>query len=530
MKSTGRRSFRRAKALLSVLALLSLGVGAGGSTGAYFTAANSIKGNALSSATLSSPEGLSVVGGDNSDSISWSSATNQSWAVSNNVSSGVTYTLSRAYPNQGYETVYSGSGTSYTDPGAQQTALKYKQVSSGFTHTLGLTEDGRVYSWGSNNAGQRAYEDTVKYSFPTKVTLPGTAVQIEAGYEFSLALLQDGTVYAWGRNDYGQLGDGTSTLKKTPTKVNLPSNVVISSLSHLAPRSFDAFAVTTAGDVYAWGRNGRGQLGIGSGVDQNIPVKVSGTYKSVAAGDLHTLAIDNYGDLWVWGYGKDGRLGDGATNGYDRPTRISRDKDGSWLPPFTDIRAGLAFSLAVDNSGRVWITGSMFDDVTPGRGYFEQLSLPAPAVAIAAGQHTACAILNNQQLWCWGSNEGTSSLLGDGTQQTQRYPIRNQMTGNLPVQSVTIGFYNVFAITTQQDSAKSNVLAWGLDDDYQRGTGQDPTPSNSTKQYAEWVYPTLVCPSGSSRRGSYCTIPSGTTYSLKYSYLGWTSPVSTRTK
>jgi alpha-tubulin suppressor-like RCC1 family protein len=66
-----------------------------------------------------------------------------------------------------------------------------------------------------------------------------------------------------------------------------------------------ALAVTAGGGLYAWGHNSYGQLGDGTTVDRNYPVRIMDDVIAVSAGRRHSLAVTSDGTLWAWG-GKTG--------------------------------------------------------------------------------------------------------------------------------------------------------------------------------------------------------------------------------
>ena len=89
------------------------------------------------------------------------------------------------------------------------------QVAAGYKFTLVLMEDGTVWSCGQNNYGQLGLgrTDTQSDANPEpkmieSESLPGKAVEISAGKEHALVVLENGDVYSFGRNHYGQLGLG----------------------------------------------------------------------------------------------------------------------------------------------------------------------------------------------------------------------------------------------------------------------------------------------------------------------------------
>ena len=72
-----------------------------------------------------------------------------------------------------------------------------------------------------------------------------------------------------------------------------------------------SLAVKNDGTVWAWGYNGRGELGDGTTTQRSSPVLVSGLtgVMAVEAGEFHSLAIKSDGTVWAWGYNGDGELG-----------------------------------------------------------------------------------------------------------------------------------------------------------------------------------------------------------------------------
>lgn len=167
------------------------------------------------------------------------------------------------------------------------------QVAVGKHHSLFLTDEGIVYSWGTNNEfGQlgRACPTEAKMMEPSPVNSlqSDIIVQIACGMNHCLALSQRGVLYAWGSNKAGQLGiDGFSLtvpvselVQKTPVQVKGFSSQdghVVRSCS-CGPES--SSCVTTKGEVFVWGATsfyffGRGQH-YQRGENCTIPVRIRG--------------------------------------------------------------------------------------------------------------------------------------------------------------------------------------------------------------------------------------------------------------
>ncbi|USK85686.1 hypothetical protein [Peribacillus asahii] len=104
-----------------------------------------------------------------------------------------------------------------------------KQADGGYRHTLAVANDGSLYTWGENTYGKLGigtetsiydvWSDGADSAVPVKVSLT-KVIQAEAGSEHTVAITADGTVWSWGSNDYGQLGVGKKySKKKVPAKV-----------------------------------------------------------------------------------------------------------------------------------------------------------------------------------------------------------------------------------------------------------------------------------------------------------------------
>ncbi len=126
----------------------------------------------------------------------------------------------------------------------------------------------------------------------------------------------NGTLYAWGLNSNGQLGNGNTTTPTTPIKVHMPAGTTV---NDIAAGGYHSMASDTAGDLYAWGLNSYGQLGLApsdttsesSPTLVDMPSGVSAT--QLAAGLYHSMAVGSDGKLYAWGYNADGELGRGGT-------------------------------------------------------------------------------------------------------------------------------------------------------------------------------------------------------------------------
>src|SRR6185436_20655311 len=82
--------------------------------------------------------------------------------------------------------------------------------------------------------------------------------------------IRDGDLYCWGANDFGQLGLGDTAVHATPTQVT----ALTTTWQRVAVGTFSTCAITSGGSLYCWGRNQSGELGQGDSVQRTSPTQV----------------------------------------------------------------------------------------------------------------------------------------------------------------------------------------------------------------------------------------------------------------
>ena len=232
------------------------------------------------------------------------------------------------------------------------TATQKYYFSDGTNWRVDFTSDYEVqsiptYTWGNNAYGQLGDNTTSSRSSP--VTTAGSITswkQVYAGTQHTLAIDNTGVAYAWGRNQYGQLGDNTTSNRSSP--VTVVGN--IATWSQLSAGFHFSLGVTTGGVLYAWGVNGSGQLGDnGASASARSPITTVGgitTWSQVAAGRLSSLAITSAGILYGWGSNIRGQLGDNTTT-----NRFSPVTAVGGLTNWSQISAGNECSLGLTTTG-----------------------------------------------------------------------------------------------------------------------------------------------------------------------------------
>lgn len=146
-------------------------------------------------------------------------------------------------------------------------------ISCGHCHTLAITNNG-IYAWGASQFGQLGLGKVLQCSSPELVTslAQETIVDAVAGQYHSVALTADGRIFTWGWGVHGQLGHGSTDEKATPTLVTALLGVIV---CHVSAGYAHTLALSVDGIVYAFGCNVLGQLGVGGNTKSSIPMKIS---------------------------------------------------------------------------------------------------------------------------------------------------------------------------------------------------------------------------------------------------------------
>lgn len=293
---------------------------------------------------------------------------------------------------------------------------KVKQIESGYDMHFALLEDGAVLAWGMNDRGQfgrgpgssRTPENPLRSSTPIVVPLPKDVVQIDAGRYYGLAVRSNGAVVTWGEGPASQsMADvAMKTLDGLP-----PVSTVSAGGEH-------ALALTRTGEVYAWGRNMSGELGLApteqmrrsktpirvAGLDGVISISCEGTTNFGFSG-----AVKSDGTVWMWGSNQSATMGIPKFwgNGGPAGTVNSTPEKVVGLTNAKSIVAGpghIVVRLA-DNTLRIWgHDGWGQVGIGTSGGYHPSPKKPAIANVLAAyvaGNRTF-AVKSDGTLWWWG--------------------------------------------------------------------------------------------------------------------------------
>ncbi|OPB36818.1 hypothetical protein A0O28_0058980 [Trichoderma guizhouense] len=276
---------------------------------------------------------------------------------------------------------------------------KFVQVVASDSASFVLTEDGRVYGWGTFRSSDGILGFTEHVRVQTRPTLVAGLKNIKAlaaGANHILALDTKNNVVAWGCGQQNQLGRRIIERNKMssliPQGVGLPRGKI----AKIACGSYHSFAIDNKGAVWGWGLNNFGEIGVESnaGEDDAVilkPVKITfladHTVTSIEGGIHHSLACTEKGELFAWG-----RV-DGYQVGFELEAiekvdkeYVIRDERGTarilikptkheGISDIVSVAAGTDNSFAISKDGKAYSWGFSSNYQT-GQGTIDDIHVP----------------------------------------------------------------------------------------------------------------------------------------------------------
>ena len=272
--------------------------------------------------------------------------------------------------------------------------------------------------------------------------IPAKAIDISVGFQHACALSEDGRVYCWGSNNNGKLGVASPTMSTKPIEVPGLSDVV-----DIAAGNSHTCALNTSGHAYCWGLGASGRLGTGNEASTSTPTRVVGLtgVTAIDAGENFTCALKDNGTVWCWGFGTGGHLGNGAESSSSVPVPVSGITDAVNL----DVGYGHACVTTATERAKCWgETGRPGDGGGLGMQLVPIQAILTDVARVSAGHGSTCALTLSGVMNCWGNN-GDGQL---GTGDTAVRNIPNPVPGMTQVLSIEAGHYTTCAIDSESDT------------------------------------------------------------------------------
>lgn len=335
------------------------------------------------------------------------------------------------------------------------TGLKVIQLAAGLNHFCALFSTGQMKCWGDNGFGQLGLGDLnargdqaneMGDNLPFVNVGPGQILKIAAGLDSTCASIKDGVTYrlvCWGENTNGQLGQGDTvnrggTAGTTPNNlppIPLPNQPIL----HLSMGDNFVCANQQVSGLRCWGLGSDGQLGsentstIGDQTNEISTLAVveigGGNITSMFSGQSHTCITKDDNLSYCWGSNTDGQLGldnianvgtannDMGTNlpstlipgSYNKRHNLSDNNNTCAINTLNDL---YCWGWGIDGSnGNADVT--TIGDQAGDMASLTPVDLGTGLSAKKLAQRSICAILDNHQVKCWGTNASGTLGLGD---------------------------------------------------------------------------------------------------------------------
>lgn len=341
------------------------------------------------------------------------------------------------------------------------------EIAAGSQHAVAIDKYGNTWAWGPNDSGQLGANIPRSIRSPKSIVLGAnkTFCHITTGGNFSVSIDKNGRLWAWGQNTTGFIGDNSTTARYTPLSV-LGS---VKTFCKVSSGSNFTLAITNSGRIWAWGGNGNGRLGDNSTTSRLTPVAVLGSIKTfcqIYGGSAHSMAIDKYGKAWAWGNNSFGALGDNSVTQRLTPVAVA-----GALKTFCQISGGVAFTIALTNSGRAWGWGDNYGGQI-GSDSSIVVSSNSPRAVIGAtktfckiycGSYHTVAIDKYGRVWGWGY--GDRGQLANNSFDNQCSPV-SALGAIKTFCEISAGFAHTAAI-----DKNGRLWGWGYNDTGQLGDG-----------------------------------------------------------
>ena len=282
------------------------------------------------------------------------------------------------------------------------------------------------------------------------------AVSVGGGH--ACAIRTTGELYCWGSNTSGQLGVGIARghcgLRGTPCEASPRAVLTANRFVQVSAGQFHTCGIVSSGALFCWGDNTHFQLASPSATPADTPRPVLPAFQfiGVSAGSTHTCALRADGAAICWGDGTLGALGRGDTLSSSTPQPVQTTQR------FFAIRAGSSRSCALTTDGSAWCWGAEWESASGGFDFYHARSLPGridglpPLRELAVNVTSVCALTADGVAYCWESN--AYAQLGNGSLESTGTPTR--VSTSQPLQRISTGITQTCSVTIT-----GSALCWG---------------------------------------------------------------------
>ena len=282
----------------------------------------------------------------------------------------------------------------------------------GAYHTMTLSNDRTLHSFGYNHHGQLGLGHKENVSLPTPIPNLPQISKISCGYDFTVCVDCEGFMWSFGGNTSGQLGTGNRTNFNVPQKIQdiPPVLSVACGYEH-------TLIITTDSNLWSCGNNIYGQLCLGNDESQSKPQKTSfSNISKISTGTLHSLFQNDKGEIFACGYNKRGECGLGHFNSPQiKPSLILNAPSN-----IVQFVCGYCQSLFLDSEGNVFSAGDN-EYGSLGLGHNRNQNVLSkigniPPIQTISCVNSSCYLIDFEgNLWTFGRNKNGQLSHGDQT-------------------------------------------------------------------------------------------------------------------
>ncbi|XP_075588697.1 uncharacterized protein LOC142597648 [Dermatophagoides farinae] len=181
---------------------------------------------------------------------------------------------------------------------------RFKMIACGGGHLLMLRQDGHVCAMGDNSCGQITGNEKSSYQSMIHIDNLENVELIVCGFDQSFSLTNKGKIYSWGRNGRGQLGLGDAKNRNTPCLVAFQNDDSIDiRIKDIMAGPFFSLFLFENGQLWGCGFNYRGELGLGDDIERSTPTKIPiENVQQIACSTFHNFSLAHDGSsYYAWG-------------------------------------------------------------------------------------------------------------------------------------------------------------------------------------------------------------------------------------